>query len=662
MAASLAPAAPIELVPNELLDAIMDHLAASDLVNLWKCSTQLSYRTLDALFRSPEACSRSMLMACKTGDVCLIRATLSHGADVDIITIDHSDTKLFEDPDHSRMIMGPEVQEFSTLVLTAKRKHNEAFIALLDLGANPSSLDKSQRKNLAKAVRRGSCEPMLRRLMNAETAADPLLTSAKDGINLVALMRRGASLSLLEALIDKGGDPNGVTRGSDKTTLRSPLSQAIEMGSVPALELLMVRGADVQGRLECFGMFHHRLDVPFVYRRPDHIPIFAAAARMARTGRCDMMDLCLGFGADINMIAPAFLGNRFMSVDLAYGKFFAMTPLLFYLEEIQRWPVNTGLDPVSGIAYFIERDASVELAEKTDVKGAWMEKSEINPVAHVSALEILLYKWDLRGLKEEQLFNTVRHLVELGSGATRSFEILTEFGDESQQNKQRPGDSRLLDEPEDAPPAWWIIASLIVDKAQQVHPDDFRWLLSTYPVESGTRAIIEAGSTEQYVKDAILSSVLFSMSERIECFGAYQRLILDRIQATGADINGFLGEEHILALRRIHNGPGLPWDEDDTGSRALHRILSSVRRRIEQVKHFPKWFVSNMKESVRAFCLDLIERGADPHLLVHGRTAMGILTDTVSCSLPVSEPCKELARTIEDAHTRYLKNQKPAGL
>ncbi|CAG9991151.1 unnamed protein product [Clonostachys byssicola] len=662
MAAPLAPTAPIELIPNEILDAILDHLVASDLVNLWKCSTQLSYRTLDALFRSPPACSRSMLIACKTGDVRLIRAALSHGADVDIITVDHSDTKLFEDPNHSNMIIGPEVEELSTLVLTAKRKHNEAFIALLDIGANPGSLNKSQQKVLAKAVRRSSCEPMLRRLMDAESASSPLLTIVNGEINLVALMRRGASLSLLEALIDKGGDPNSVTRGADKTTLRSPLSQAIEMGSVPVFELLIGKGADVQGRLECFGKFHHKPDDPFIYRRPGHIPIFAAASRMARTGRCDMMDLCLGLGAEINMIVPAFLGNTFMSINLAWGKFFAMTPLLFYLEEIQRWPVNTGLDPQNGIAYFIERGASVDLAEKIDVKGAWMEKSEINPVAHVSAVEILLYKWDLRGLGEEQLFNTVHYLVELGSGATRSLEILTEFGDESQQSKQRPGDSRLFDDPEEAPPAWWTIASLIVDRAQQVHPNDFKWLLSTYPVERGTRALVESGSTDQYMKDAILSSVMFSMSERIECFGSYQRLILDRIQAAGADINGFLGKEHILALRRIYNGTGLPWDEDDTGSRALHRILSSVRRRVKQMKHSPKLYVTNMREDLRAFCLDLVERGADPHLTLHGRTAIGILIDTVSLSLPVSEPCQELARAIEDAHERYLENQTLVGL
>ncbi|CAH0037972.1 unnamed protein product [Clonostachys solani] len=661
MAASLTPVAPIELIPNEILDAILDHLLASDLVNLWKCSTQLSYRTLDALFRSPEACQRSMLMACKNGDVRLIRAALSHGADVDIITVDHSDTKLFEDPDHSNMIMGPDVQEFSTLVLTAKRKHEKAFSTLLDLGANPNSLDRSQRKNLAKAVRRQSCEPLLRRLMDAESGSNPLLTSAEGPINLVALIRRGASLSLLEALIDKGGDPNGVTRGAEKTTLRSPLSQAIEMGSVPVFELLVGKGADVNGRLECFGKFHHKPDDPFVYRRPEHIPIFAAASRMARTGRCDMMDLCLGHGADINMLAPAFLGNRFTSIDLEYARFFVMTPLLCYLEEIQRWPVNTGLDPMNGIAYFIERGADAQLAEKTDAKGAWMGRSQTNRAAHVSGLEILLSKWDVKGLEEDQLFNTVGRLVELGSGASRWLEILTEFGDAFQQNKQRPGDSRLFDDPEEAP-AWWRIASLIVDKSQQVHPNNFKWLLSTYPLQNDTRAMIETGSTEQYIKDGILSNVIFSMAERLEYFGTYQRLILDRIQAAGADINGFLGEEHILAIRRVDNVPGLPWAEGYATNRVLHRVLSSVRRRVEQLKHYPEWYESNMKDSVRVFCLELIERGANPHLKVYERTAIDILTHDISPSHAVSESCKELARTIEDAHTRYLKSQNLVGL
>ncbi|VUC24508.1 unnamed protein product [Clonostachys rosea] len=661
MAASLTPAAPIELIPTEILDAILDHLLASDLVNLWKCSTQLSYRTLDALFRTPAACQRSMLMACKTGDVPLIRAALSHGADPDIITVDHADTKLFEDPDHSRMIIGPDIQDFSTLVLTAKRKHEKAFSALLDLGANPNLLDKSQGKDLAKAVRRRACEPLLRRLMDAESASSPLLTNEKNGVSLVALIRRGASLSLLEALIDKGGPLNGVSRGADKTTLRSPLSQAIEMGSVPVFELLVRKGADVHGRLQCFSKFHHKPEDPFLYRRPDHIPIFAAASRMAKTGRCDMVDLCLKHGADINMLAPAFMGNRFMSIDLAYGKlfkFFAMTPLLCYLEEIQRWPVNTGLNPEHGIAYFIERGAEVDLSEKTDVQWAWMNKFEVRSIEHISGLEVLLFKWDLRALKDRQFFNTIRHLVELGSGFTRSLEILTEFGD-GFHGKKRPGDSRLHDDPEDAP-SWCTIASLIIDKLQQVHPTDFKWLLSTYMVQRDTRAIIEAGSTEQYVKDAILSNVIFSMAECIDHFGPYQRLILDRIQAGGADINGFLSGEYIPASR-VYNVSVIPLAEADAASRPLHRVLSSLRAKLEQLKHSPEWYVSNMKEYVHGFCLDLIERGANPYLKVFGRTAVDILTRNTSTGLQASDACKELAQTIEDAYARYLQNQSLAG-
>ncbi|CAM1507490.1 Fc.00g071310.m01.CDS01 [Cosmosporella sp. VM-42] len=642
-------AASLDTLPAELLDSIFDTLTTAELVGLWKSSKRLSNHLEDSLF-GPNVLHKTMRWACSSGDVDLIRAAVSHGADPSVVQIEKQPPPARKNLERAQPIWAakraaidaePSPYKASTLAITARRRHEEAFDALLDLGAGLEGIAcKHQRKALARALVKSRKWRLFRRLLGAGLGP-AFLDDRIAQTSLVPFIKRDAPVYLLREMLEQGADPNLLVHDTsgDSAALASPLSAAIERGSVPVFDLLVENGADIQGSIRCLGFFEIP-DKLFLYCRPKHLPIFAAAERMGRTGSMDMMHRCLRSGADINSMAPALFGHY---VSKGY---FAKTPLLAYLESIEKWPVENGLLPSAGIAYFLNHGAHIQRINHDERKiWPWLYESSgwwrDNRVPALSTIELLLYKWGLSKLHESQFFETIKYLVENGGTGGRERVILVAFSMDWKPkwtswiwNWRRMD----LDHP-DYVPEWWVIVRLIIDKLQREHSGFCGWLVHTTKLDSKPRILIECKiEITQEDKDIILFEVLLERAGRPHFYSTLGRLITDRIQAEGADINGRVGPKGQTIL--FH------W---------CHKLNQVYLDKSDDFRF--SYAVNVMMVKSKEFCISLVNKGADPFLTVGDQTAVDVLLSGVESAQKVKKNyLVELAQSIRDERENFLQN------
>ena len=110
-------------------------------------------------------------------------------------------------------------------------------------------------------------------------------------------------------------------------------------------------------------------------------------------------------------------------------------------------------------------------------------------------------------------------------------------------------------------------------------------------------------------------------AEKPQYYGTLARLVIDRIQAEGADINGRVGEH------------------GDTVLFCCCQKLKQSFLKMDRINYI-HYSVEIMRAKSKEFCVSLINKGADPFLAVGDQTAIDVLMSGL--------------RTAEEAHKKFL--------
>ncbi|KAK2783706.1 hypothetical protein FQN52_003933 [Onygenales sp. PD_12] len=467
----------LDTLPTELFLEIATHLGYLELSRVARCNKLLHRRVEPLIYGNNH--NEIMRWACANGNLASIRLAASYGASVSWLEMPK--------PGRFRGKKGIE-QKYSKILLlqlAARKYHVNAYNLLIDLGARIEVADMTSGmlRAMIKTLRRLGNDAPLRRFLHMvlDTQHDLKNSLQLDLILLELVMTKEPPLDLVQLLLDRGANPNQAQyRGSyEKISL---LSTAIEANNAPLFKCLLASGADINGPRPIHTRLYGRL--------PQHIPIFKAAEMIAKNGIgwASLIELCLDNGALIDHQFPIAPPPR------EWSRYFYATPLLIYLESIETWDEDRDIGPIHGLTYLIARGASItKLSDDLDKRRLGLQWCQETP----SAIEILLDKWGLEQLVVPRFFNTVKFLIELGSGIERISQILMKY--ESTHTSESELQPEILD-------AWQRFLSLLLD---------------------GQRARFTT----------FLSDIILNRSFAETDFGDVSKATIDYLLAGGADIN-----------------------------------------------------------------------------------------------------------------------------
>lgn len=241
-------------------------------------------------------------------------------------------------------------------------------------------------------------------------------------IPLVSVMS-WASLDLLQLLLDKKVDPNGLHPGLGHQYM-SPLSAAVLLRLPEKFKLLLSGGADINGKSLVMETF------------PIHIPVFAAITQMLQgPSGLAMMKLCLDHGADINQ--PCYLTDDFPirrmdGVDEIPHIY--TTALFEFLKSVQSWScLQPGeMSPLLGLQYLLDAGASAVGPPSEPIQRRHINTQQLlhdRTYGGVSsAVELLLNKHSLRSVSNQpRLFEALEMLISHGDVQSFHARILVKY-------------------------------------------------------------------------------------------------------------------------------------------------------------------------------------------------------------------------------------------
>ncbi|KAM0546952.1 hypothetical protein ACHAPJ_010612 [Fusarium lateritium] len=192
---------------------------------------------------------------------------------------------------------------------------------------------------------------------------------------------------------------------------------------------------------------------------------------------------------------------------------------------------------------------------------------------------------------------------------------------------------------------WWELVRQLWNKIDDVYGDSYAWMKHSLRPRSETRGLLDAGIKSQEDKNTLLYT---SVTEENYLFwphfyGTLDRLVIDRQQDLGADINAFSGENGQTLLYEVcdqinkayvkDEADDISWDFKDPKKTELFRV------------------------KLKEFCLSLVDKGADPGLHVGGLTVADVLSrDAKEASVESQAYLADLALEMQKARTGFLKN------
>ncbi|KAJ5514180.1 hypothetical protein N7463_003732 [Penicillium fimorum] len=331
----------LEILPAELLDAIVSQLRDRDLASLLATNRRL-YHRLDPIFYGREhVMALAMGWACSHGNPQAIRRLVSLGASPSVVEVSTSSSGCY--------ISVP------TLHLAAIKGQCETFRCLLDIGARLDHLNVDKRviRHFISCI----CSPaqdwaLLRLYLDAGLDHQLLVGDyrhyppfTRPLLRVISQSASSSPLDPVRLILDRGGNPNEIFSFRCKR-LETPLTAAIRKARIDVLDLLIEKGGIIHG--------------PHVTRplhQPWHIPIMAAAAYMSSQGTT-MIERCLHHGADVNHLTLQVLQELYIG---EWGIHRYMSPALVYVDSIQNWDEpNHVLHPVDGLEFLASRGAHLQ--------------------------------------------------------------------------------------------------------------------------------------------------------------------------------------------------------------------------------------------------------------------------------------------------------------
>ncbi|KAK5659795.1 hypothetical protein OQA88_1006 [Cercophora sp. LCS_1] len=388
----------LEQLPNELLLDITQHLTRAGVASLVACSRHLHRSLLNELYNDERERRHAIAHACKHGNVDTLQRIRTYHREVNPATP-------YWDYVGSRSV--------NPLCVAVKFRQLGTFEFLLagyndqddNVESDAGSLrvlrlsDLMSQSDQVPRMMARICSPHNVELLRAylKSPLPGLLRkyhSPEVVLPLVRAIGIEAPLDIIDLLLDRGANPNQLwTHGSSAYT--SPLSAALTANSRYTFQLLLKRGADINGPT---------LNRPV--RALLHIPVFVAAYQLCDHGT-SMMQLCLDHGANINHEGHVLDPPKGSATPQA-----RLTPLDAFFNSVQKWDKVYALSPAQGFMYLHLHGAlsAVQVRQHATPAPSDPTSSINNPPPNI--LRTLLDKYKTWGLVEPAFRETVRLLSQ----------------------------------------------------------------------------------------------------------------------------------------------------------------------------------------------------------------------------------------------------------
>ncbi|PYI10998.1 hypothetical protein BO78DRAFT_393507 [Aspergillus sclerotiicarbonarius CBS 121057] len=411
--------ASLDLLPQELLDEIVQHLSLTSLARLASCNKTLCRRFEPLLYSRDDACNQAMIWACTRGYVSAIRRLVSNYR-VPVSTVDiHFPSRTWSRRENKWTCIDRSAKVL-TLTLAASRAQVNAFRVLLDLGAR-IDIPGLRRESVPRLIN-GITQPvdgdwkMLRLFYNAQLHTQVIQEGrGEPALPLLRLVGRASPtppVDPVRLLLSLGADPNILQQPYDlsRRMIYTPLTAAMSQhGYDPTevLEILLKHGADIHGP---------ELDRPV--DRARHIPIFVAAESMATYGT-KLVQWCLIHGADINQSVIVFdqLHYNGWSSWSTGRLYYTATPALAYMQSLHRTAFETDskygpVYPLQGLIYLFTHGAIIDPPpDRTQRQQLYPNPNK--SVAPPWCIELLVWRWGLGKAEKSSSFRAMlRHLIQ----------------------------------------------------------------------------------------------------------------------------------------------------------------------------------------------------------------------------------------------------------
>ncbi|KFA54664.1 hypothetical protein S40293_10600 [Stachybotrys chartarum IBT 40293] len=307
----------------------------------------------------------------------------------------------------------------------------------------------------------------------------------------------------------------------------------------------------------------------------------------------------------------------------------ATSPFLMYLESIPSFSTEAEHLSGDGIEYLLRNGAQMSLS---DIRtGSWEPicgTSIHNLPGVMSPVQLLLSKWRLRTLHQPRFFDTIKLLIQRGNELTRAANIIQDFSHDSYAIST-PLQRHCLDHP-DHVPQW---SSIRLN-------DPLAWI--TYgllDLPNNVVRLLRSKISNQEEKDKLLYGLVVNGKglKSPQFYRILGRMVIDRLQSIGSDINGFVGRQGETILYKVCC---------EINNTYVKGML--VEEPISVMKRFRQ---SKLKD----LCESLVDKGADPELKVHGMTALEAL-EQAACDADeeTQRYLRDVSKTILETRKRFL--------
>ncbi len=338
----------LEHIPVEVLLDITHHLDHSSLAHLIACSRHLHQNLVAELYHDSQRRTAAISWACQHGNVDILRRIMTHYAEAKPRTSYYDCLGLGSVYPLDLALERHQLTVFQFLAIGTNDARNLPGLDEV-IATGPEYIRASVCFRLRKMLEL-LCKPSKLEFLRAYLSSFlPDLFRRYHAphvvLPLIPIIKAGAPVDAIQLLLDRGANPNQICTVNNRT-YTCPLSEALMAGSGETVELLIKRGASINGPKSP--------EPPF--RTPLHIPVFATARRLTETGGVEMMQLCLDHGADINHAAWVVslpVENRDNNPCC-----YLTTPLESFLRSIKRWDRELVLSPVQALTFLLVRGAS----------------------------------------------------------------------------------------------------------------------------------------------------------------------------------------------------------------------------------------------------------------------------------------------------------------
>ncbi|KAG7411087.1 hypothetical protein Forpe1208_v010727 [Fusarium oxysporum f. sp. rapae] len=181
--------------------------------------------------------------------------------------------------------------------------------------------------------------------------------------------------------------------------------------------------------------------------------------------------------------------------------------------------------------------------------------------------------------------------------------------------------------------------------APVTYENKYAWVKYSLKPGNKTRGLLDSRVDSQELKDALLYTFVMEggFLSSPHSYGTLDRLVIDRLQDCGANINAFAGENGQTLLYEICSRINMAYVKTEKG----HLLPGHKHPGVAEM----------YRVKFQELCLSLVDKGADPGLFIDGLTAVDILVrGTEDDKRDNSDFLVDLASEMRNTRRNFLSN------